>query len=606
MEFPNQASENIFRQNYEIFLTRFPKLALLSLEFDHSFTLFHTSKGSLNLRKDKETIHDESEKDHFQKALEIKEIDVLYIYGLGLGYAYYFLKEWLEADDSRDLVFLEDDPGIIVSFLRTELASRILEDRQVHIYFVDNIEENAKELSDFFPVRKVEVTALPFYLQTKKEKFEQLKLQIFRKTVLSESIFLDRLHSYVPFRNLLFNLRHFTYSFLTNSFVGAFEKVPAVVCGAGPSLEQSIETLRNLGTRAIVIAGGSTLASLSHYGIRPHFGVLIDPNLEEYHRMRSNWNFEIPLLYATRVCPEVFDMMNAKLGYIRAGIGGMGELWMDEEFHIQDRLLGASLNDESISVTTISVSLAHEFGCDPIIMTGIDMAFTGKKQYAEGVQGYKSISVKDLERKKLVENRIFQKKDRNDNEIYTSVKWLMESSCLSAFAKSHPEKTFLNATQGGIGIEGIEYMPLDEIAKKYLTKEVDFLSWIDSLIRQTQVQVTKEEVSNQIATLYTGIQKVDELTSLILSEIRDAQKDPSSIEIPYESGKMILAQMDLQEEDTYLILLSDLPQILEQFLQRKKKHPSETKEDHLKDLENKWSWFHRIVHKYLQILKSIP
>ena len=605
MEFPNQASEKIFRQNYETFFVRFPKLALLSLEFKTSFTLFQNGKGFLNLQKARKSIHHESEKEHFQKFLQVKEIDVLYIYGLGLGYAYYFLKEWLKADSSRDLVFLEDDPGIIVSFLQTKIASPLLEDRQVHIYFMDDMEECAKELSDLFPVRKVEISALPFYRKEKSEKFERLRLQIFRKTVLSESIFLDRLHSYIPFRNLLFNLRHFPYSFLTNSLVGAFEKVPAVICGAGPSLEQSIETLKELQTRAIVIAGGSTLASLSHYGIRPHFGVLIDPNLEEYHRMRSNWNFEIPLLYATRVCPEVFDTMNVQPGYIRAGIGGMGEMWMDEKFHIQDRLLGASLNDEAISVTTISVCLAHEFGCDPIIMTGIDMAFTAKKQYAEGIWGFQSISIEDLERKKLVESRIFQKKDRNNNEVYTSVKWLMESSSLSALAKSHPEKTFLNATQGGIGIEGVEYMPLDQVSEKYLGREYDFLSWIDSLIRQTRMGISKEDVNDQIVVLHDGIKKVDEWTSLILSEIHEAQKDPSSIEIPYESGKMVLARMDLEEEDAYLILFSDLLRILERFLQRKKKRPSATKEEHLKDLEHKWSRFRRIVHKYLKILEEV-
>ena len=442
-----------------------------------------------------------------------------------------------------------------------------MEDQQVHIHFLQ--EESMEELAEIFPVRTIEVAAIPSYSERK--EFEDLRLQLFRKTVLTESIFLDRAYSYVPFRNLLLNLRQFPSSFLVNGLKGAFENVPAIICGAGPSLEDSIDVLRELDNKAIILAGGSTLSSLSHYGIRPHFGVLVDPNLDEYHRMRSNWNFEIPLVYATRVCPEVFDTMNVDPGYLRAGIGGMGELWMDERLNIENPLMGSSLTDEAISVTTISLALAHELGCNPIILNGIDMAFTNEKQYAKGVQGYKPISVEDLEKKKLVENRVFQRKDKNDNSVFTSVKWLMESSCLSAFAKKHPEKTFLNATGGGIGIEGIEHTSLEEIKKNYLSKGYDILSWIDSTIRQTQIAVSEREIQKEIEELHTDIQKIEKSLSIILSEVKEAQKDPASITIPFESGRMVLAEMDLEENDAFAILFRDIPFLLERVLQRKSK-----------------------------------
>ena len=79
------ASDPIFQRNYERFLARFPKLALLSLEFEE--------KASSNTEK--------------IPSLDIAEINVLYIYGLGMGHSYYSLKSWLQEDQSRDLVFLE-------------------------------------------------------------------------------------------------------------------------------------------------------------------------------------------------------------------------------------------------------------------------------------------------------------------------------------------------------------------------------------------------------------------------------------------------------------------------------------------------------------------
>ncbi len=48
--------------------------------------------------------------------LELDEVEVLYVLGLGLGYLYYAARDWLAADPSHQLVFLEDDLSVLAHF----------------------------------------------------------------------------------------------------------------------------------------------------------------------------------------------------------------------------------------------------------------------------------------------------------------------------------------------------------------------------------------------------------------------------------------------------------------------------------------------------------
>ncbi|HSX25929.1 MAG TPA: 6-hydroxymethylpterin diphosphokinase MptE-like protein, partial [Chlamydiales bacterium] len=259
--------------NLMLFQERFPALALLAPSWECKAVV-------------EETLPE----------LSIDKAELLYIYGLGTGSSYFQVKEWLKKDRQRRLIFIEQEEGVIASWLQRKETAEILSDPQVHLAFNETIDA----LADRFPMKRVEVIALPSH---KGRRFQTLRLKILRKTTLSHALHLDRLHGYQPFQNFVQNLRHLPYSFYANGLKGSFQNVPAIVCGAGPSLQQSMPILRTLENKALLIAGGSTLAALSSQGVMPHFGMAIDPNLEEYRRLRNSFAFHVPLLYSTRVFP---------------------------------------------------------------------------------------------------------------------------------------------------------------------------------------------------------------------------------------------------------------------------------------------------------------
>ena len=58
---------------------------------------------------------------------------------------------------------------------------------------------------------------------------------------------------------------------------GEFPDIPFVLVGAGPSLDESIEFLKSVQDKAIIISSNSPYRKLINSGIRPHMVVTADP-----------------------------------------------------------------------------------------------------------------------------------------------------------------------------------------------------------------------------------------------------------------------------------------------------------------------------------------
>lgn len=472
--------------------------------------------------------------------LDLNKVELLYVYGLGAGAPYFQCKEWLKAKSERRLVFLEDELSIISAFLHLPQAVEILSEPQVHIELFTRKKKEIETLAARFPEQRVEVTCLP-----SKKGLKSLRLQLFRETALSHALHLDRLHGYQLFDNFVKNISHIPRSFYANKLQNAFANVPAIVCGAGPSLQSTVETLRSLENKALIIAGGSTLAALSSQGVLPHFGMAIDPNLEEYHRLKNSLTFEVPLLYSTRLHHKVFQACNGPLGYLRAGIGGSFEFWLEKELGLLDPLIGDHLSFEAISVTSICIAWAQFLGCNPILLNGIDMAYTGNKQYAPGVLEKDELAFQAIEAEKLALNRIVRRKDKKGKFVYTAIRWLMESASISHFAKQHPATRFINTTEGGIGFQGIDYQPLAETVNGFLSQELRkrVLTEISHAPMPTSA---KGLIEKKMAGLKESLERV-------IGHLRILSKE--------KEGSAALAETEIQEEVAYSQLFYDIYQI---------------------------------------------
>jgi hypothetical protein len=424
--------------------------------------------------------------------------EVLYLYGLGKGILSEECWKWLGERPTHRIIFLEPEPNRMIHLLHQPHMKRLLEDHQIEIVHLPSghlQRRLLRELSEKYPFRGVHV--IPFAV-TDDRRFRRVEAALIKNTACTHAHFLDRLHGHIPFSHLVQNIRHLPEAFYGNRLQGTFAQVPAVICGAGPSLENGIDIIRTLGKRALVIAGGSAIAALSYHGIAPHFALAVDPNPEEMERVKSE--MPVPLLFSTRLFPAVLSHWKGPLGYIRSGMAGIPELWLEEELGLVEPILAEHLPNESFSVTTLAAAFAVHLGCNPILFEGVDLAYTGRQRYATGVAG---VECKESDRQPI--DRWIRKRDRHGNMTESAVRWVMEARALSRFANRHRDRLWVNCTRGGLHIPGMKEMALSE-AVAHCTEEWDLRTRVEEAILQAPMpSVTRMVLEKRLLFLQNSL-----------------------------------------------------------------------------------------------------
>ena len=96
----------------------------------------------------------------------------VYVYGVGLGYHFDRLQNWLEKDPGNFLVFIEDDLCVFKKLLEREQGTILLEHPQVEVLYLDDfssVKKWASELSWLFVSHNICFTALSHYQKIKKK-----------------------------------------------------------------------------------------------------------------------------------------------------------------------------------------------------------------------------------------------------------------------------------------------------------------------------------------------------------------------------------------------------------------------------------------------------
>jgi hypothetical protein len=587
-----------------VFTERYADIAfMLSCQPFEAFTLFRDHEEQWNARRGDFLLHSahiEKEVRLWKQRLDLETIDTLYVYGLGLGYYFQALKEWLDAEKERLVIFFEDDPAVFHALMQMPWAGELISHPQCHIHFIPEKKHWKASLSGLtlnLPTEQVEVTALQSYRSISPKKIQEMRLFIFRQATIVYSLSMEALFSHKLFENLYPNFKRLPEASYINLLEGQFKDIPAVICGAGPSLAASIPALKKLEQRALIMAGGSSIAALTNQSIFPHFSLAVDPNPEEYHRLKQASAFEVPLLYGNRVEPTIFHTCNGPSGYIRTQTGGRVEEWLEEKIGLTGEPIGPDLGLEAMSVTTLAIALAVRMGCNPIIFAGIDLAYTGMKRYASGVLEEDEIKASDIEKEKRASMRVIRRKDRNNNPVFTLVKWVMESSCISAYAKLYPKHQFINATDGGIGFQGIAYQSLEELLDTHCAKRLDLRGKIHAQLERSKLsaQAATDKVIPLFQEVHESLLRCQQIAQEMLTELERIKNAGKAA----ESGKQIILEIDFKEELAFDALLHSLGFAVDQMMHRRFLHTQEGDDAHLERSVAKWTRYKTAIDSYL-------
>jgi hypothetical protein len=549
-----------FIKNVEKWAQKYPQAAIYlpSIDTNH-LTSCKTEKDQSNLKHDNAYFHSThdatAEAEKWFSKLNLLNNPILFVYGVGLGYAYEAAKSWLKKKRNRRLIFLEDDLGVIRHLFETEIGTHILKDSQVQLHFftqadLENPSSSLSELYWNFLTSQILVSALPYYESEKKEIFQELKHRILYDATLRESHleYLD--YGILFFKSFYPNLKKLEGSYLGNNLFGKFKDVPAIVCGAGPSLEKHLPLLHSLRDKALIFGGGSSLNVLNAAGIQPHFGAGVDPNLAQFDRLSTNSAFETPFLYRNRLYPPAFDMVHGPRLYVTGSGGYDISEWFEKKLKIKGRFI-----EEGFNVVNFCLELANAFGCNPIIFVGMDLAYTNMRLYAPGVTDNAEINEEAVLNLTQVADQAVLKTDIYGKPIYTVWKWISESQWVSNFAKEHPKITVINSTEGGLGFSEVPNIPLNEVVNTHLTHSYDLEGWVHTEIQNGAMpQITTRKVIAVMKNLRKSLQRCKEGLDLLLKEnnLMKDQVQKEKVQPAFlQSGLAVLCETELLEEPGY-------------------------------------------------------
>lgn len=548
-------SAKILQKNIELWAKTCPKEAVM-LPYVNNPALVdcRTKQGEANLRQGALTYHSQAgaleEALAWFKGLALKNVPFVCVYGVGLGYYYDAIEAWLKKDRHRHLVFIEDDLAVLHKLLETERGTRILQNQQVQLIYFKDLKADAvfEALYWNFSMTRLAVSALGGYAEHRQERFSQLRHKIAYDASMKNALVDEYLRYGVSYYlNFYRNMLCLPGSAAGNQFFGKFQHVPAIICGAGPSLAKNLALLGNLLDRAVVFAGGSALNVLNAGGFQPHFGVGIDPNPMQLKRLSESQGYEVPFFYRNRLYHEAFKLIHGPRLYI-TGAGGYDTAeFFDKKLHIHGEWL-----DEGHNVVNFSVEVAHAMGCNPIIFAGMDLAFTGMQGYAPGVVEDSSVSQSMILDVDNVDDVAVLRNDIYGQSTYTLWKWIAEADWIGDFAKEHPQLTMINATEGGLGFPGVVNQTLSEAAEKYLTRQYELKNRIHGETQNSAMpKVTYGKVAKIMKDLAKSLQQTVSHFSILQQEAQEEVAKIKEGKAVRQSGWAALAETELLEEPAY-------------------------------------------------------
>lgn len=565
-----------FEENVELFARFCPVAALQVQDEDSSQIHFcQTERGELNLVKKKGTkeiyFHDQcgaaDEAKTWLEEIFPLGVKVIFLYGVGLGYYYDALKSWLQDDPGRYLVFLDDDLAALKLFLETEKAGQILRDPQVVVQYFNTPGQNdwGKFRADFdwcfwgFCIYNWQFYALKMYAKERESLFKLLYNQF--SMVMGEYIahvndVID--HNELIYTNVYFNMAYSGQSGFAHKLFGQFEGIPAIICGAGPSLGKQIPLLKTLADKALIVASGTALNILNNNGIIPHFGSCVDPTATQESRFMTNTAYELPVFYSNRFHHGAFTKIHGP----RLSIGGTPNYRISDWF---DQELGLQPNDFTffgISTSNVCNEIAGALKCDPIIFIGMDLAYTDSSRYAPGVTAHPTDDRKQHEEISKVMEKTYPVPGFNEGTVNTRLDWLIEAGMITSFSLRHPENHVINATEGGMKIMEIPNLPFKDVIGKYLSHSYDLQGWIHAEIQQSSLpEITSTKVLEAMEKWGESLKRCTGYCNGILQELEKKTQgvgQGNNLDPITESGLISLYLEDLKGEPGWIYFLETL------------------------------------------------
>lgn len=488
-------------------------------------------------------------------SLRLTDIDIVYVYGIQPHICPSFLN-WLKKKEDRQLIFLEDDLEVIRYFLELKESEAIFTHHQVDICFLgENREETLKQLAWQHLFTPYLFASIPSFDENRRSREQVLKAsfeEIRQGAELTLSYYKD--YGIKTVRNQWSNFLASKSIKKGEHLKNAFKNIPAIVCGAGPSLNSEGEMLKKVADSALIFGAGSAIGALDLLNVPFHFGVVLDPSPPR-ERFLKRFDCLAPLFYQSALAHELFMHIEGD----SFCFDGMGSFPLSDFFFKQ---VGLSLPffEAGWNVLNFAVHIATFLGCNPIICVGMDGCVESEEVYARGATHLGET----IERQKV---DVIPCVDRFGNKVFSRSDFLMGQKWLKAFAITHSDRRFINASSKGLRFDGFEEKRLHLIEKEVFFPK-DLKGEIQSACAQVkEIKIPFAKKKQMLEKLFKSVKNcLHQIDTLLTLYEKDFAQEKDFLENRYA-----LPLVELENEDFYEHLLQPVWDVWKYVLLQKNK-----------------------------------
>ena len=533
-----QNKKTVFQKNIESLKNKALVLNILNHNISQNISLGNTN--GYNLFIDQKPLHNTNSplgeaKAIFEKCQNTPTSTTI-IYGLGLGYLFQYA-----AQNSKGNVILYE-PNLDILKTTFQLVDFSNELKNPTVSVTTTLEELNTAIRGFFNSDSYpETICLPSYKEIFKEQITKEATDIY---TMIGGIAMD--YSYTKNR-----FYHIACSVLNNipalvdepplcSIKDLYKGKTAVVCSAGPTLAENIETLKKYKDNVIIISVGPAFRSLVKAGITPDFLCVIE-NKDCTGQIKGLDLSQTALVLEPYTHPKFHQRKNETkqtFSHISSNLPP-NTIWKN--------LVDIDITEYASkgTVSYCALNTARILGCNKIVLVGQDLAFIGEQVYSKD-SIYKDLKIRfnnELNKYEIFaedfdsysdalsqcvtkENRdiIAARRIANYNKKLVSVKGINGEmlpteivyttfvSHISKFTNLHPEIEYINTSLKGALIKGFKNISLEEALKDSSQIEKSDFTNIEAFDK-TKVIEKLTELKN---SFHTAEDKISEIRRLLI------------------------------------------------------------------------------------------
>jgi hypothetical protein len=334
-------------------------------------------------------------------------------------------------------------------------------------------------------------------------------------------------------------------------------RLPLVIISPGPSLDKNIAQLKHLKNKAVLLAPAQTVMALQKQNIVPDIVMIADPSDMLYLVEGYDMSEVSAVLIGVSCHPEFFRRYQDKI--ISFNVNGPIDAWMSDIFN------DTVINGACGSVSSMAFFLGTMMQCNPMMLVGQDLSFSGKKQYSKGaVDGgmsvvfdkktnsftYKNIhsALEDILKEQSTEaykGSLTTLPGYYGGTVQSKPDYAMFHSEFERIADANldftPPTRMFNCTEGGAYIKGFEHIPLMEAIKELEAMRPTPLD-IPEIFRNIFSAIDREARFKKLDNIFV------EIKSALTSSIKLA-KDCHRIAGQVENGKADMGKLSVREKE---------------------------------------------------------